>query len=207
MAKLPPASKALYFSLLNKQKWFSKHKKLQEDGSFYYANEDLAAEMELDVKTIKRSKVRLIEAGLISVIPGKYRKHKTYYYIHKKGDKMPPFAASESGAKIPIKGDKLSDKGGQIVQSNIEINKERKNKESGSALAGFKSQAFPDVNEVESISRIPLANISQKYVDDEIQGRRSYQTDREIETALTGREGITKEMIDKAFEVLGPRLN
>ncbi len=127
MKKLTPAYRLLLIFLWRKQEYFSKNDKLDKDGSFYYDDMRLAAEVGVDKKTIMRAKRFLKANGYISIENGKYKGSASKYWVLLKPDKKSPFVDISKPDNLPVMGDRMSKEGCQNVTPNNIINKETNN--------------------------------------------------------------------------------
>lgn len=145
--KLTPSDTLLLRELTYKRNYFSRHKKLAPDGSFFYSDEKLAEENGVSEKTIMRSKRRLRQAGKIKFEIGKHQGWSTKYWIISEDDKKSRFVLAKKGDLLSRKSDSLNFKARQNVTPNDLNNKLKNNfekkemteKEREEMLGGFKA--------------------------------------------------------------------
>jgi len=174
MKELTSSSRQMFYMLLSKYKNFYKKGRLARDGSFYYDDKRLAVELYLSVRTIQRSKKRLIEQGYIKAEIGQCKGWATKYWIIPKGDKMSPFDEVGKGDKLSVKGNILSFKGCQTVYPNkVIIKKENKGGD------GFENQDLRNLTE-EQKQGIRAAALLWKGKDEAIEFYCNLGYDRDV---------------------------
>ena len=121
MEKATPAFNSFLKELIYKFKYFSKRRKLNANGSFYYDDKRLAEEIGVNSKTIMRAKRYWSERGVIKFNAGKFRGKATDYWILKMPVSLSPFSWSDKSDKRSFMADKLSVRGCQNVIPNQQI--------------------------------------------------------------------------------------
>lgn len=118
MKKLSGYCRSFLYSLWRKREYFSKRGMLKEDGSFYYKDKHLAAELGCSDKTIKRCKEFSKNNGYITYKSGTWNGNATKYWILRKPDKKSPFVDISKPDNLSAKPDNLSLKAPQNVTPN-----------------------------------------------------------------------------------------